>query len=168
MTFHCPSARTGLTAKEVTDSRLASSLLNTRCRSGLLAATTLVLGCFFYAALRPSPAALLNLSSLLGFWEKLWALKETCASLRQLLPAWAIYSLPDGLWLISLLAALDMVWSGHPARDSVLRSCGAMAILYEVAQAVAPRLGTFDPVDLVALVCGAAYLAIPPLRSLSD
>ena len=68
------------------------------------------------------------------------------------LPDWFLFSLPDGLWLLSYLLFIRHVWAGSSVR--ALRGWTGMGLLisigHEFAQAAGWVIGTFDWLDLLA------------------
>jgi hypothetical protein len=78
------------------------------------------------------------------------------------LPRSLLGVLPDALWAYSLGAALGLVWLGGAPRSRALWivSAGAAACLAELGQALCLVPGTFDGLDLVAMVGGCAAGAL--------
>lgn len=80
------------------------------------------------------------------------------------LPEWFLFSLPDGLWLYSLVFSLQWVWQNSSwLVRSIWAAAGvSLGVGWELGQALALVPGTFDPVDLgfyvvaTALAVGAA------------
>ena len=86
--------------------------------------------------------------------------RDLCAPLKGYLPDWVIYSLPDGLWLFSLLTILDRVWRGHNAGLPVACFVVIAAVGLELVQMVDPRLGTFDVLDVAVQLTAASISPI--------
>jgi hypothetical protein len=68
----------------------------------------------------------------------------------------AVYSIPDGLWLLSGLFLMRALWWAAPKTGTVyaLIFC-ALAAGFELLQMTGRVPGTFDPADMVILVCVA-------------
>lgn len=74
------------------------------------------------------------------------------------LPEWFLFSLPDGLWLYSLVFALLWVWQNS---SWLIRTIWAatgvfLGVGWELGQALALVPGTFDPIDLAFYVVASA------------
>ena len=65
---------------------------------------------------------------------------------------WMLYSLPDGLWLLSLMVFLSAVWNFEQSRRCAfyLALAPLMALAYEGGQALGCLSGTFDIWDVFA------------------
>jgi hypothetical protein len=74
-------------------------------------------------------------------------------------PQWFVYSLPDGLWLLSLLIALDAIWSAGRARWVVRGIVLTAAVAHEVAQASWSGLGTSSGADVACYVAAVVAAA---------
>jgi hypothetical protein len=68
----------------------------------------------------------------------------------------AVYSVPDGLWLLSGMLLMRALWWATPKTGTVYAFifC-ALAAGFELLQMTGHVPGTFDPADLVVLVCAA-------------
>jgi hypothetical protein len=99
-------------------------------------------------------AAALGMASALSA-ARAWA--RSC-----LLPGWALFSVPDALWVYAFTAALGLVWVGSQRRVrwAWLALPGALGIGGELGQAFGLVPGTFDVVDVLlsAAAAAAAFL----------
>ena len=82
--------------------------------------------------------------------------------LRGLLPEWFIYSLPDGLWLISFCLFSFEIW-----KDESISSLSfwtlilpIIAVLWEIAQSFRLMAGTFDWIDLLVYALVTFFIII--------
>lgn len=75
------------------------------------------------------------------------------------LPEFVIYSLPDGLWLVSYMLLVDSLLPYHPTKPLWMLALPANAIVSEVAQYWHLLPGNFDVWDLICYVIPtSAYL----------
>lgn len=93
--------------------------------------------------------------------------RAALAPLAPYLPDWALFTLPDALWVYALtFVVAHLVRSARPVERGLwLTVVLALGPGAELGQAVGLVPGTFDPADLVATLvafAGALYLARPP------
>jgi hypothetical protein len=116
------------------------------------AALSLLAGLLIYALFRNSSALVFSVMGKPAFLEPLR---------RRYLPHnplgyFLVYNVPDGLWLLSGILCLRALWLDQGAKGAVyVRVFGMLAVLYEVLQCLDRVPGTFDPLDLFALVIAA-------------
>ena len=84
-------------------------------------------------------------------------LRDATAPIGHRLPTWVKFSLPDGLWLLSYLFFLRLVWAESPRKPMWLWvSLGLLvSVGHELGQAAGFMHGTFDWVDLAAYTTAA-------------
>jgi hypothetical protein len=79
------------------------------------------------------------------------------------LPDWVLFSLPDGLWLLSYLGFVRMIWAGGPKRP--MWAWAGLGLLvsvgHELSQAAGWVPGTFDWADMTAYAM-ATIVAFSP------
>lgn len=71
------------------------------------------------------------------------------------IPQWIKYSLPDGLWLLSYLMIIDIIWYNTPTNTSKnywISILPLTAIGSEIIQLLIPYIGTFDIIDLLCYI----------------
>ncbi len=142
-----------------------------RSRFGLVVAVAaaivpLVLGTAIYIAFRSPNLRLFQWIRGAGLGTVIDSTRAIAAGWNLAVPAWCVYSLPDGLWLLSLLAAVGLIWQPHPAVATLLGlTLAASAVLFEVAQAMWPRLGTFSWSDLACYGAATAWILLNRRRS---
>ena len=119
----------------------------------------LLIGGVIYVLWRPVNLRLFRWLEALN----IYALVITARRVLPSLPEWATYSLPAGLWMYSVVAALTFIWM--PDRRGWWLLWVSLALLLgpggEVAQLCGLIPGRFDPVDLISyLLTGGLALAL--------
>ena len=90
-------------------------------------------------------------------------LRTVTVPLGTTLPDWVLFSLPDGLWLLSYLLFIRRIWAGSSVRAlQFWAGTGfTLSIGHELFQAAGWVMGTFDWGDLLAYaVAGLVSLTI--------
>jgi hypothetical protein len=123
--------------------------------SDLLTALALFCATAVYAVAREG----LVLHDWLEAWLGSGGTKRLLSPRAMRMPTWVAYSLPDGLWAFALCLAMLRIWRG--ARWSPLKgvACGFAAsagVVVELLQRWHVLPGTYDPVDVLLCVLGAA------------
>jgi hypothetical protein len=98
-----------------------------------------------------------SLSLRLFEWLEVIGLKTITLSIRNIfnplkndLPYWFYFSLPDGLWVYSFSCALLILWrNNHEKAKLWLLIPFFSGIIIEIAQGLKIFRGTFDVIDLV-------------------
>lgn len=72
------------------------------------------------------------------------------------LPEWFIYSLPDALWMLTLMLIILMIWNFRLNRKSIpwISLAFVTGISFEFLQAFHIVRGTFDAIDLAFIIAG--------------
>jgi hypothetical protein len=90
-------------------------------------------------------------------------LRAITVPMGEALPDWVLFSLPDGLWLLSYLLFVRMVWADGPKRP--MWAWAGLGLLvsvgHEVSQAAGLVSGTFDWADMAAYTA-ATIVAFGP------
>lgn len=117
-----------------------------------------VLGAGFYLLFRSPELRVFDWIDGLGANDWIVRARILAAPAAEQLPLWVLFSLPDGLWVYALTAAMMMVWRGHEGSARVTWSAAGVVLAGsgEVGQVLAIVPGTFDSMDLFAI--GAAFL----------
>lgn len=78
-------------------------------------------------------------------------------SIRDLMPDWFLFSLPDGLWVFSYVSGLMMVWDNRLNRTNYfwIFIIPVLALGSELCQAFDAVPGTFDLMDVAFYLIGA-------------
>lgn len=73
------------------------------------------------------------------------------------IPNWALYSLPDGLWLFSFTSTILLIWKNKINSHNIiwLTLIPLIAIVSELGQAIHVINGTFDYFDLLSYLSGS-------------
>jgi len=95
-------------------------------------------------------------------------LRTFTVPLGESLPGWIRFSLPDGLWLLSYLWFLRVVWADGP--DKPLWAWTALGLVmsfgHELGQATGLIAGTFDWADVAAyLIATVTAFSLRPGQS---
>lgn len=98
--------------------------------------------------------------SLLMFkWGDAIKLSDTIEQMRLLgqdihIPQWIKFCLPDGMWLLSYLLIIDVVWknSSDNKKTFWLSILPFIAIGSELMQIFIPQIGTFDFIDFLCYI----------------
>lgn len=105
-------------------------------------------------------------------WVESIDLSDQIEQVRQLgetinIPQWIKYSLPDGLWLLSYLLIIDVVWHNSSNYKSTfwLSILPFIAISSEIMQIFIPRIGTFDFIDLLCYMGAITIFQIIKIKS---
>ena len=82
------------------------------------------------------------------------------------LPAWVIYNIPDGLWLLSYLLMIEAIWGNEKQRKIwFIIPVILFAFLLEVLQYIGFFPGTGDVLDMLCYSAAiAVYLGIIKLK----
>ena len=73
---------------------------------------------------------------------------------KNVLPEWVIYSLPDGMWLLSYMLLMEAIWD---KQDRKIRICFVwsmplLIMIWEVMQYMGIMSGTWDIGDMLAYI----------------
>lgn len=113
----------------------------------LLSLSLLMLGGIIYLGYRNEALLLFEWAHFLGL-DAIVHLFRTYAS-HYLLSSWIIYSLPDGMWLLSYMLIIDLLWGESDISQNFwLYILPFIAIISELSQLIVPSHGTFDFLDL--------------------
>ena len=117
----------------------------------LLALASLLFGLFIYTLARPE-------SLYLNQWIKAIIGPGHMLSFRDFLagiaiPSWMMYSLPDALWMLSLMLIMLVIWRFQINRQSMpwILATLVFGIGFEALQANQWVRGSFDWMDLVMI-----------------
>lgn len=128
-------------------------------RKVLLACTPLTIGGLLYLGYRNTNLLMFRWANFLGLSSIVSSWRKFC--LQHPLPEWYYYALPDGLWLLSYLLLIDIIWASE--HNKWLYALPIIALISEVLQLWIPMLGTFDVVDLA---CYIGAISIIKLRNI--
>lgn len=95
-------------------------------------------------------ANFLGLSRIVNSWRKF--------CFQYPLPEWCYYALPDGLWLLSYILLIYIIWDSHTWKSIIwIYALPTIAITSELIQLLDSRFGTFDIMDVICYM-GAILL----------
>lgn len=103
----------------------------------------------------------------LGLSTVVYSVRDRTEAVMQQLPQWALYSLPNALWLASGLLVLNGIWGIKSTIDKRvwMFALWCVAIGGEVGQLLQIVPGTFDWLDLgMMVVVGYCVHLIDPLN----
>ena len=111
--------------------------------------TPLLLGGLIYFMFRSTELRMFNWLSIIGLDSLIISARTNVSLLKNHLPNWFIYSLPDGLWVYSFSSALLIYWNNDKQKVKFwLLIPFTTGILVEIFQGLKLFPGTFDFLDL--------------------
>ena len=135
---------------------------DTRTRSGTVGAvmslTPLCAGGALYLVLRRRSLRLFCWAEAIGLGAVVDRARAPTGRWRDGLPEWVVYSLPDGLWLLSLSVAVAQIWGPRPQGSWWICAAVAVALLHEAAQWSGLVPGTFSGMDVLAYLTVAGVM----------
>ena len=86
--------------------------------------------------------------------------REGTSQLKEMLPNWILYSLPDGLWIFSYTTLILLIWNNTITKINIiwLVVLFTMIVIHELGQLCNIFKGTFDISDLVFYI---AFAIVP-------
>ena len=123
----------------------------------LLSIFTLVAGSMIYVCFRSESLVMFRWANSIGISSEIHMLRETGRAFGHVFPKWVTDSAPYAMWVFSYMLAQHAIWFQSRTRVSYLwiLAAPAIAICSEAAQGLAVIPGTFDVIDLAALVIAA-------------
>jgi len=117
----------------------------------------MVVGGVVYLLFRNTHMLMFRWVDLLGWTPALMDARHLAAPIRQWLPGWLLFSLPDGAWVFSCTAFFAHLWPDGPGwmRWGWIGLGSALAAGGEIGQVLGLVPGTFDGRDLVAYLAAA-------------
>ena len=122
----------------------------------------LLVACYVYVSHRDGDMILYSMLGIDGNSSLFIALRQNATDL----PAWVIYNIPDGLWLLSYLLMIEAIWgNGKQRKIWFIIPVILFAFLLEVLQYIGFFPGTGDVLDMLCYsVAIAVYLGIIKLK----
>lgn len=112
----------------------------------------LVIGGVVYVCWRDPSLVMFDWFSFLGVGSVLDQLRQITLPYGKLLPGWAIYSVPDALWVYATIMFMDCIWIRSETRSFNRRlwlaSGPLLVIAIELGQLAGIVHGTFDLFDI--------------------
>lgn len=112
----------------------------------------LLFGGSIYLLFRSEQLYMFRWVKQLGMNEQLLSLRLRYRYIGEMLPDWALHSLPDALWLYAFASFMFLLWEGTKATRQWLWCIIPIlvAIVWEIGQAFQWWAGTFDWWDIIA------------------
>lgn len=125
-------------------------------RKVLLACTPLTIGGLLYLGYRNTNLLMFRWANFLGLSRIVNSWRKFC--FQYPLPEWCYYALPDGLWLLSYILLIYIIWDSHTWKSIIwIYALPTIAITSELIQLLDSRFGTFDIMDVICYM-GAVLL----------
>lgn len=122
----------------------------------VLSIVPLIIGGILYLGYRSQELLMFRWVNFLGLSNIVSLWREFC--FRHPLPRWCYYALPDGLWLLSYMLLINIIWNSHTWRSIIWTyALPTIAITSELIQLLDSRFGTFDIMDVICYM-GAILL----------
>ncbi|MHC5038328.1 MAG: hypothetical protein ACYTHM_13515 [Planctomycetota bacterium] len=150
------------------DSRQSTSRTTGRTfrRFGWHVVLPVVAGGCIYVLWRSTDLFVFDWIRFLGLEGTVLALRDGARSFGSVLPAWFLFSLPDGLWAYAVTACMILIWRGEKGKGAVGWICVGpfLAVGSEIGQMVSVVPGAFSFLDVafytagsIAAVCLVAF-----------
>jgi len=125
----------------------------------------LFLGGLLYISFRSLSLRMFRWFEIIGIHDLILIIRKTISPLKNNLPNWIYYSLPDGLWVYSLSSALMLLWDNQYEKGKYWLAIPLIfGVIIELAQSVKLFPGTFDIIDI--FMCSIAlFLSIKITKS---
>lgn len=111
----------------------------------------LLLGGLLYIAYRSKSLRMFYWFELIGLNSPISNLRDNLYALKQYIPPWVYFSLPDGLWVYSFTSSILILWKKN---NYWILFPIITGIMVEVLQGFSLFPGTFDYLDLTFSIIG--------------
>jgi hypothetical protein len=120
----------------------------------LSSVVSLLIGGSIYLLFRDPSLIFFGWIDDLGFLTEVKSLQLHMSSVKEVLPNWVIFSLPDGLWLFSYVCFMLYLWRNSLRWSGLIwvLVLPILALIFEVSQAIDTSLGTFDWLDMLLYI----------------
>jgi hypothetical protein len=123
--------------------------------------TPLFLGGLLYILFRSTTLRMFKWFTLLGIHNTINYARKCTFKLKNEVPNWTYFSIPDGLWIYSFTSAILIYWHNDNQKTKLwLLIPFTTGILIEVLQGLKLFPGTFDYLDLTFSVLGLSLSKI--------
>lgn len=121
----------------------------------LLIPLSLLVGLMIYLGWRDTSHPFYRKAVSLGWASEVDHFRATAGSVA--MPAWFVYSLPDGLWMFAFVLFMLVLWDFRFAGQGKFWIVVAMiaGISIEISQGLTSGMGSFDWVDMLWIMLGA-------------
>lgn len=132
----------------------------------LISALSMFMGGAIYLIWRPPTLLMFSWCRRIGIYEFVMQMRSSLAFMKEYLPTWFIYSLPQALWCFSGLCCIHAIWNHRTdAHERFwITTIFIFSLLTEFLQLIHVFSGTCDIVDLVLII--AFYLIFKILTKL--
>ena len=126
-----------------------------------------VTGGLLYLFFRPAPPLFLHWFGYFGPDDLLAAVRSRTLEITPLLPVWAVYSLPQGLWAFAYALIISCIWGKQRSAPACfwLATIPMLAVGFEMMQYAGVIRGTFCIADTVMSLCGIIPGAILGIKT---
>lgn len=116
----------------------------------------LIAGGLIYMLWRENPIVFLTWIGIPGVTDSMTYLRTHTLPMREVIPAWIIYSLPDGLWSFGYALIISRLWTKNTSAIKFfwMMTIPLLCLGTEVMQWVGLMRGVFCPVDLLLSFAG--------------
>ncbi len=116
---------------------------------------SIVFGAFIYVCFRSTNLLLFKWFSYLKFDYAVFQLRSNFNKLI-ILPEWALYALPDGLWIFSFTTLILFIWDNTITNKNIylIFFIPLCALISELLQLINIIRGTYDVNDILAYIIG--------------
>ena len=122
----------------------------------VLSIVPLIIGGMLYLGYRSQDLLMFRWANYLGLSRIVNSWRKFC--FQYPLPEWCYYALPDGLWLLSYILLINIIWNSHTWKSIIwIYALPTIAITSELIQLLDSRFGTFDIMDVICYM-GAILL----------
>lgn len=122
----------------------------------VLSIVPLIIGGMLYLGYRSQELLMFRWANYLGLSRIVNSWRKFC--FQYPLPEWCYYALPDGLWLLSYILLINIIWDSHTWKSIIwIYALPTIAITSELIQLLDSRFGTFDIMDVICYM-GAILL----------
>jgi hypothetical protein len=122
----------------------------------------LTLGGIIYLLFRSSDLRMFDWLDILGIKSAVLFFRMNSQAIKESIPDWTYYSLPDGLWVYAFTSSLILFWRGHTMMKNWLLLPFIFGVIVEILQLLKLFPGTFDSMDflftLSAYICSIYIL----------
>ena len=112
---------------------------------------TLIIGGLIYISFRTDSLLMFKWFAALSLDSQIENLRDTTFTIREHLPNWFLFSLPDGLWVFSYVTLTLLIWGNSINKRNLfwVFLIPFIAISSELLQLFNIAPGTFDAIDLI-------------------
>jgi len=120
---------------------------------------TLIIGGLIYILFRTDSLVMFKWFATLSLDKPIEYLRDSTLPFKDQLPDWFLFSLPDGLWIFSIISFILLIWGNNINKQNLvwIFTIPFIAIASEIGQLFSIVPGTFDAIDLAFYITGAVF-----------